>query len=164
MGQDRTDSGGTDSIPSIINPSPNCHTYDRLLGVKWMAYFGVVDINFSDMTLSVFPYDARARENGSTELADLLDDVRPALLDRGVPMRPVGSGRCLGGLGMKRTLNGHARALLALSFLHQLEMDGWTNQDPASGIYFVDIHLAGPSSPPVSAIVDLGAGKRPGDG
>lgn len=27
-----------------------------------------------------------------------------------------------------------------------------------SGIYFVDIHLGGPSSPPVSAIVDLGAG------
>lgn len=30
-----------------------------------------------------------------------------------------------------------------------------------SGIYFVDIHLGGPSSPPVSAIVDLGAGTMP---
>lgn len=54
-----------------------------------MQYHGVVDIDFRTMTLSVFPYDARARDTGSTELADLLDDVSPELLARGVPMRQV---------------------------------------------------------------------------
>lgn len=62
-----------------------------------MQYHGIVDINFADSTLSVFPYDARMRDTGSTELADLLDNVTPALLARGVPMRQVRLG---GGLGV----------------------------------------------------------------
>lgn len=52
----------TDEYESLIqtpSPSPPSHTLQtttiRLLGVKWMAYFGIVDIDFAAMTLSVFP-------------------------------------------------------------------------------------------------------------
>ncbi len=31
-------------------------------------------------------------------------------------------------------------------------------QDPMSAIFFVDLHLTGPTAPPTPAIVDLGAG------
>jgi hypothetical protein len=65
-----------------------------------MQYFGIVDIDFRSMTLGVYPYDARAGGTGSTEVVDLLDDVSPALLARGVPMRQVGGWGCVGqGLG-----------------------------------------------------------------
>lgn len=54
--------GETDECESWIqtpSPSPPPHTWQtttiRLLGVKWMAYFGIVDIDFAAMTLSVFP-------------------------------------------------------------------------------------------------------------
>ncbi len=66
-----------------------------------MQYHGIVDIDFRTMTLSVYPYDARAQGGngaGSTELADLLDGVTPALLARGVPMRQVSPReRCVSG-------------------------------------------------------------------
>jgi hypothetical protein len=61
---------------------------DGLLGVVWMRYFGIVDFSWATQTITVYPYDVRGREGGSGGgLEDILEDPRPELLSRGVPMR-----------------------------------------------------------------------------
>ena len=149
-----------DSDPSPCTQTNQTDPTHRLLGVKWMQYHGIVDINFNDSTLSVFPYDARTRDMGSTELADLLEDVRPELLARGVPMRQVRLGGGFGVCGHMCLVTRPGPSVRPSEYtqLYPPPNQNRIKQDPVSAIFFVDINLGGPSGAPVPAIVDLGAG------
>lgn len=114
---------------------------DGLLGIKYMQYFGIVDFDFKRQYLSVYPYDAM------TEVSKFFNTLYH---HHGVCNTPLMSTTQTGSRELRDLVfEGPAdEALMARGVPMR--------QDPTSGIFFVDLHLKSPSSPPVPAIVDLG--------